>query len=118
MLVEVARGDADDVGAFLLQHLPVIAVGARGLEALLGGGAAPLVGVGDGDDLDVVEGAPDDVESVAVVAASGVADDGEGEVARHGVAFRDRCAKGCYAAGHPVDIGLFRRGGGSYDGQR
>jgi hypothetical protein len=48
-----------------------------------GFGEARFVRVGDGNGIDEVEGLPNGVESVAIVAAAGVADDG-GAVAAAG----------------------------------
>jgi hypothetical protein len=75
--VGVARGDADDLRPLLLEHLPVVGVGVAGAEALDRGGTAGLVVVGDGDDLDVGQVAPDNIHVVAIVAAAGAANDGD-----------------------------------------
>src|SRR5262249_53397040 len=88
--VEVAVGDADDLRPLPLQHLAVVGVGVAGVQAAGGGGPAGGVLVGDGDDVDVVERPPDDVEAGAVVAAAGAADDGDAVSAQHGNRLRGR----------------------------
>src|SRR5438876_407973 len=84
MLIEKARGHADDLRPLLLEHLTIIGVGVFGFGALLRRGAAFGVGVGHSHDLHVIERLPDGIEAVAVVAPARVPDDGDAIVARHG----------------------------------
>ena len=76
MQIEMAIRDADDVWPFLLQHLPIVGVGGFGAEPFLGGDAARLILICDGDDLRIRNLAPYDVEPVPIVASSGSANDG------------------------------------------
>ena len=77
VLVDVAGADGDEVGFDLVEHGGVVGVGAVEFEFGLGGSEAFGVGIGDGDDLGLCEVLPHGVEAVAVVAATGVADDGD-----------------------------------------
>src|SRR5262249_38630503 len=81
--VEVAICDTDDLWFLFFQHLPIVGIGVRRAEALRRVGAALVVLLGNGDDLDVVECLPDNVESVAVVALARPADHRHAIFLRH-----------------------------------
>jgi hypothetical protein len=79
MLVDVAGTDGDEVGFDLLEHG---GIGGKSLvggkaELLAGGVEAGSVGISDSDEAGAGEMLPHGVETVAVVAATGVADDGD-----------------------------------------
>ena len=77
VLVDVAGADGDEVGFDLVEHGGVVGVGAVDFEFGFGVSEAFGIGVGEGDDLGIGEVLPHGVEAVAVVAAAGVADDGD-----------------------------------------
>src|SRR5262245_53522857 len=76
VLVSPARGDGDELWTLFLEHERVIRVLAEGAAGGGGFGAADSVGVGDRNELDVGASAENLIESVAIIAAAGVADDG------------------------------------------
>lgn len=78
-LVGVARADADEKGFFLGEHFAEVGVGAEGTGAGLGSSSAGGVRIGDGDNFQLRKGAPNGVEAMAEVAATGVADNGDRE---------------------------------------
>ena len=76
-LVHPARRDTDDVQLLLLEHIAVVLIAAIAVhtEAFARGGQAFWVGIGDGDQVDLVHSQINSVQIVAVVAATGMADD-------------------------------------------
>jgi len=75
MTVQPSRGNTDDLRTLLLQHLAVIRVGLRGLEALSSGGTAFFIFVRNGDDLHPLYAVPDCVQSVPIITPAGSAYD-------------------------------------------
>ncbi len=82
MPIEMPIRDADDLRSLLLQHLAIVGVSVFGAEPFLGGVASGFVFIGDGDNLGVWDLQPDDVQTVAVIATTGAADDGDA-IVRH-----------------------------------
>lgn len=74
--------DRDEIERLLFEHLAIVAIGGLGTGADLGGVESSGIGVGDGDEADSVEALEKDIESVAEVPGSGVADRGGAEIFR------------------------------------
>jgi hypothetical protein len=79
VLVAPARGDADERGPFLAEHLAIVGVLARGLGALGGPGPTGGVGVGHRRHLDARHAVEHHIEPVPVIARTGMTDHGGGE---------------------------------------
>ena len=77
VLVQPAHGDADNIQLLFSQHpvIVLVAIGGVDIEALAGRGQSVGIGVGDGNQFDLLHAQVDDIQAVAVVAAPGVADD-------------------------------------------
>src|SRR3989442_8793476 len=76
MLVRLPHRDADEVWAFLLQHLTVIGVAARCADLRRGSSAAFGIRIGQRNNFDIRSVAESAFQSVPVIASTGVADDG------------------------------------------
>lgn len=78
-----ARADADDVGLFLGEHVPVARVEARDAEALPGRRESGGIVVRDGDDFEELRVVERGIKPVAVTPAAGGADDAGPVFAAH-----------------------------------
>ena len=76
MHVQPRRCDCDQVGALFFQQLVGVGVGPGGAAAGRRGGPALGIGVGERHNVYVGKAGEGDVETVAVVAAAGMAEDG------------------------------------------
>ena len=78
-LVGPARSDPHRLRPLFLQHLAIIFILPRSLAPLRRPGPTLGNGIGDGQQLDIVAAGENLVDSVTIVAAAAVADDGAGE---------------------------------------
>ena len=86
-LVEPTRSNGDDVELLFLDHLVVVGVGFGSAGTIDGLGSACFVSVSDGGYFHEVKRAPDGIESMTVVAVTGVSDDADAILLR----FRGSC---------------------------
>src|SRR5262245_17847845 len=85
MLVEPPWADRHDLRLRFIEHLPVIGIRLRRLDAFGGVSSPLLIGVSYRDDLAaILELSPDGVDTVAIVAAARMADDADAEFSGHG----------------------------------